>query len=100
MLFLQRIKIKDFPFIQLMTVYPGQQGAPFVPEVLDKITVLRKKGYSGKITLDGAMNDTTLPIILSKKYLPDAICPGSYFKQNPQTQLEKLQRILATGYKG
>lgn len=91
-------KIKDFPFIQLMTVHPGQQGASFVPEVLDKIAILREKSYSGRIILDGAMNDTTLPIILSKKYRPDAICPGSYFKKEARTQLEKLQKILTTDY--
>ncbi|OGK14200.1 hypothetical protein A3H80_00675 [Candidatus Roizmanbacteria bacterium RIFCSPLOWO2_02_FULL_37_19] len=86
--------IQQHTTVQLMTVHPGQQGSPFVPEVLDKITILREKGFKGEIILDGAMNDKTLPIILSKKYWPDAICPGSYFKHNPKQQLEKLSKTI------
>ena len=86
--------IKSFPIIQLMTIVPGKQGTPFIPDVLDKITELRELEYKGRIILDGAMNDTTLPIVLSKKYLPDAICPGSYFKENTKERLECLQTLL------
>ncbi len=87
--------IKQFGTVQLMTVNPGQQGSPFVPEALDKIGELRQCGFVGKIILDGAMNDKTLPIVLQQKYLPDAICPGSYFKENVEDRLKTLRNILS-----
>ena len=87
--------IKSFDTIQLMTVRPGKQGQPFLPEVLDKITKLRELGYTGRIILDGAINSNTLPIVLSGKHLPDAVCPGSYFQgDNPRAALQVLQDTL------
>lgn len=87
--------IQLFDMIQLMTVQPGLQGQPFLPEVLTKIEELRNAGYDGKIILDGAMNDQTLARVLQQKELPDAICPGSYLGQNdPQEALRKLDELI------
>jgi len=66
------------PCIQIMSVVPGVQGNPFLPETLKKIEQLRLLGYKSKIFLDGAVNDKTLPFINSLKYKPDVICPGSF----------------------
>lgn len=90
--------ISKFPIVQIMTVNPGKQGSPFLPDQLEKINELRAAGFSGKIILDGGINDQTLPIILKNKHLPDAICPGSYFTkaQNPQLQLDILESILGS----
>jgi len=86
--------IKSFEIIQLMTVHPGRQGSPFVPEVLNKISQLRAKGYAGKIILDGAMNDETLAQVLAQKFWPDAICPGSFFTEDIQNRLAKLVEMV------
>lgn len=87
--------IQLFDTIQLMTVQPGLQGQPFLPDVLHKIEELRSAGYDGKIILDGAMNDQTLLTVLQQKELPDAICPGSYLgKNDPQEALHKLEEII------
>ena len=85
--------IMKFPTIQLMTVFPGRQGSPFVPEVLTKIDELRNLGFKGKIILDGSMNDQTLASVMKRKYLPDAICPGSYFNTDVADRLKRLQQI-------
>lgn len=82
-------KLQDIPCIQIMSVVPGAQGKPFVPETLNKIEQLRALGYRSKIFLDGAVNDKTLPIINSKKYLPDVICPGSFLAKSPDNELKK-----------
>lgn len=87
--------IETFKTVQLMTVHPGQQGGPFLPNVLFKISELRERGFKGKIILDGAMNDTTLPQVLENSYLPDSICPGSYFKENVEERLNKLKNMLS-----
>ncbi|MDO9027469.1 MAG: hypothetical protein Q7U68_01215, partial [Candidatus Roizmanbacteria bacterium] len=69
--------LKEIPFVQIMSVNPGFQGSPFLPETLTKVERLRQLGYRKEIFLDGAINKKTIPIILSKKYQPDFICPGS-----------------------
>jgi len=70
--------LKQIPSIQIMSVTPGVQGNPFIPETLNKIEQLRILGYKSNIFLDGAVNDKTLPFINSLKYKPDVICPGSF----------------------
>ncbi|KXK11465.1 MAG: D-allulose-6-phosphate 3-epimerase [Microgenomates bacterium OLB23] len=85
--------IKEFSSIQLMTVTPGQQGNPFVPEVLQKITQLRERGYEGAIILDGGINEETLKTILQQPHLPDGVCPGSYFKAD--NVVERLNTLHA-----
>ncbi|MFA6016983.1 MAG: hypothetical protein WC744_02760 [Patescibacteria group bacterium] len=70
--------LNTIPCLQIMSVTPGVQGNPFIPDTLNKIEQLRLLGYRGKIFLDGAVNDKTLPIISKLKYRPDVICPGSY----------------------
>ncbi|MEK7597819.1 MAG: hypothetical protein AAB441_04210 [Patescibacteria group bacterium] len=70
--------LNNLPTIQIMSVTPGVQGNPFLPDTLKKIEQLRVLGYKSKIFLDGAVNNKTLPIINKLKYKPDVICPGSY----------------------
>ncbi len=85
--------VSQYKSVLLMTVNPGAQGNPFMSEVLDKIDALRVAGYEGEIVLDGGINDVTLKEIVSRKYLPTGVCPGSYFKENVAERLETLQSI-------
>jgi len=91
--------IKHFSTIQVMSVNPGFQGTPFLPETLNKITELRELGFKGTISLDGAINDKTLPIILKNKHLPDILFPGSYIKEKTKERLKILQRMIASSRK-
>lgn len=70
--------LEVIPCLQIMSVTPGVQGNPFIPETLLKIEQLRGIGYKSKIFLDGAVNDKTLRVINKFKYKPDVICPGSF----------------------
>ncbi len=76
-------------FLQIMSISPGPQGNPFIPESLIKIEQLRKAGYESKIFLDGAVNDQTLPYINALKYKPDVICPGSFLCKPTGEELKK-----------
>lgn len=87
--------IEQFKIVQLMTVHPGKQGSAFVPKVLFKISELRERGFEGKIILDGAMNDKTLQEVLQNTFLPDAICPGSYFATDTAARLKTLEEMVA-----
>ena len=78
--------LKQIPLIQIMSVTPGVQGNPFLPDTLNKVEQLRLLGYRNKIYLDGAVNDKTLPIINEQKFKPDVICPGSYLTKTNELQ--------------
>jgi ribulose-phosphate 3-epimerase len=84
--------LKEIQAIQIMTVNPGFQGAPFIEDALNKIEQLRKLGYRNKIYIDGAVNNKTIPIILSKRKLPDVLCPGSFLTK--ANDLEENIRFL------
>ncbi|MFA9288316.1 MAG: hypothetical protein ACEQSA_00345 [Weeksellaceae bacterium] len=82
--------------IQIMTVNPGFQGSPFLPEMLLKIKELRKQNYAGSIMIDGGVNGNTIPTISSKEHKPDYICIGSYLTKagaDLETRIEELKKL-------
>ncbi len=74
---------KIMPYVNLvdeilfMTVHPGQQGAPFVPEVLEKIKEFKKLGLAVTIAADGGINKNTIKDVVAagaeKLYIGGAI---------------------------
>ena len=56
--------VKDFigeiDFIQFMTVEPGQYGAPFIPDVLEKVKDFHYLYSDIPIQVDGGINDQTI----------------------------------------
>lgn len=85
--------ISAFPIVQIMTIEAGSQGRPFNEGALRHIKTLREESYFGKIQLDGGINDTTLPQVLAEKYIPNAVCPGSFLKEDTENHLEELRKI-------
>ena len=71
-------QLSEINSIQIMSVNPGFQGSAFIPETLKKVEQLRLLDYRNNIYLDGAINQSTIPLIASLKYPPDYICPGSF----------------------
>ena len=92
----RQYNLKEIPFIQIMSVNSGFQGSPFLDKTLNKIEQLRDIGYRKEIFLDGAVNEKTIPIILSKKYQPDFICPGSYLTKT-KTLEENVKYLYLNG---
>lgn len=86
--------IHSLPAIQVMTITPGFQGSPFVKESLTKIEQLRKRGFKGEVLIDGSVNESTLPLILSKEYKPDILGVGSYLTKSPKNKFEKRIKYL------
>ncbi len=48
--------LKDFPFIQILSVVPGISGQKFQPAMLDKVRFLREKSKDVIIEIDGGVN--------------------------------------------
>jgi pentose-5-phosphate-3-epimerase len=90
----KKINLDKMPFIQIMSVIPGAQGRPFIPETLNKIDQLRSYNYRNKIYLDGAVNDKTLTIIAARKNPPDVVCPGSFLTKCPDDELKNRYDYL------
>lgn len=85
--------LKSVDTIQIMTILPGAQGNPFIPEVLTKLDQLHDRHYTGITILDGGINDTTLPQIMARPNWPNAVCPGSYFTEDVENRLKKLHSL-------
>ena len=74
---------KIMPYVNMvdevlfMTVHPGQQGAPFLPEVLEKIKEFKKLGLSIMCAADGGINKHTIKSVTDagaeKLYIGGAI---------------------------
>ncbi len=82
--------INEIDAVLFLSVHPGKQGQPFVPEVLEKIKAFRSKGWNHFVEIDGAVNENTLPEIL--KTGVDAVCPGSAIFKNgsPEQNVKKM----------
>ncbi|NTU72660.1 hypothetical protein HGB07_00595 [Candidatus Roizmanbacteria bacterium] len=93
----KQYSLSDIPAIQIMSVNPGFQGAPFLPATLQKVEQLRNHNYRLKVYLDGSVNGHTIPEIVSQKFPPDILCIGSYLtKAENLVQREKELAHLLT----
>ena len=86
--------VQTVPIIQLMTIHPGPQGQPFIPEALNKIEQLTKAGFGGQIYIDGAVNEQTVPQMVTFPHPPDVLCPGSYLAKAPASDLVRRVAYL------
>lgn len=86
--------INEIDAVLFLSVHPGKQGQPFLPEVLEKIQSFRKKGWNHFVEIDGGVNETTLSQIMKSGV--DAVCPGSaIFKHgNPAENIQKMETFL------
>lgn len=93
----RKYNLIKIPTFQIMTVNPGFQGSPFLPNMLMKIQQLRKKDYSGEIMIDGGVNESTISIIQSENTRPDFLCIGSYLTKagaDLENRIGKLKNLI------
>lgn len=88
--------LKTIDNIQVMPIVAGSQGSPFMPEMLPKIEQAKSINYGLKIFIDGAVNLETLPALLALPYIPEYVCPGSYFSKsdNVEDQVNKMETLI------
>ncbi len=73
----------------LLAVDPGSSGQQFNEITLDKIEQLRRKGFGGKIIVDGGINPETAKkvksagadVIISASYIWNNISPGKGYEE-------------------
>ncbi len=79
--------------VLILTVHPGQYGADFLPETLEKINMLRLK-FKKDIEVDGHINPETLK--LCKNAGANLFAVGSYIQNSKDIKKSKneLNRII------
>jgi ribulose-phosphate 3-epimerase len=66
---------ENLSLINILTIKPGKQGNPFLPEVLKKSTEIKDLGFNGIVSVDGGVNLGTIDEVV--KYPFDSITVGS-----------------------
>jgi ribulose-phosphate 3-epimerase len=79
--------------ILILTVHPGKYGASFLPEMLDKIKMLRME-FHKDIEIDGHIDPETIK--LCKQAGANLFVVGSYLKEakNLEKASKKLKKVL------
>jgi ribulose-phosphate 3-epimerase len=81
--------------VQIMTVFPGRQGSPFIPESLDQIKRLRDFGFNGEIHADGHINEET--IITIAKHGAQVLNVGSAITKSSDPAAAYTKLVALTG---
>ncbi len=80
--------------ILFMTVHPGQQGSPFVPEVIEKIKEFKKLNLSVSCSADGGINESTIKSVVEagadKLYIGGALIKAD----DVEVEHEKLVQAI------
>ena len=80
--------------VLIMSVHPGQYGAKFLPEQLEKVKAIRSINKSITIEVDGGMNNKTMPLAVAAG--ANQIASGSYIMKNsdPEAAYESLKALF------
>ena len=81
---------------QVMTVPPGPQGQPFVPDQLAKIGIIKSINSQCTVCIDGAVSEKTIHTIHTQKpdCVPDECGVGSYFSKAHTGEIGARLRLL------
>jgi len=86
--------LDDLDQVLIMTVNPGFYGSPFLPEMLDKISELRKLKPNLDIEVDGGVTDKTISLV--DKAGANMFVSGSYIvkSDNVKNAIENLKKSI------
>ena len=81
--------------VLFLTVQPGFYGSKFIPEVMNKVTELRKSYPKLKIGVDGGINETKIAEIA--RFGVDDIYVGSaiFLRPHPAESYRHLQTLVS-----
>ena len=81
--------INDIDMILIMSVVPGKGGQKFMPEVLNKIDIIKQHNKDITIEIDGGINEETI----KQLHDIDIVVVGSFITNydNYQEQIDKLE---------
>lgn len=77
--------------VMCMGIHPGAQGRTFIPKTVEKIRALKEQPFPYPITIDGGVNQETLPALVAAGV--DRVCVGSALFKNARPPFENLQKL-------
>ena len=89
--------ISEVDSVLFLTVNPGFYGSKFIPEVLDKVTELRRTMPGVQIDVDGGIKEGNIAKVAQAGV--DVICVGSAIFLQPQPG-ESFRRLVALAEEG
>lgn len=89
--------IEFVDFVQFMTVHPGAQGSPFLPDVINKMSMFHEQHPEIHIIADGGMNPDTGPQAAVAG--AQTLVVGSYIFKSPSVKeaFDHLQALQVFG---
>ena len=80
--------------VLIMSVHPGQYGAKFLPEQLEKVKAIRTISKTITIEVDGGMNDKSMGQAVAAG--ANQVASGSYIMKNsdPEAAYESLKALF------
>lgn len=81
--------------VTIMTVEPGHQGNPFLPDNLTKVQTLRDLGFVNEIEIDGGIDDKNIELVAESG--ANTAVVGHYLirAENPQERYEGLVQLVS-----
>lgn len=86
--------LKQVDTVQFMTVHPGSQGAPFIPEVVGKIKTFTANKSHPLCAVDGAVSEQTITSLREAGVAIFAVGSAITLAPNTETALQTLQKLL------
>ena len=86
--------IPSLTSVLCMTINPGKQGQPFMPEVMDKVKALYTEFPSLEIEVDGGINEHTILGAKSVGATRFVVGSGISKASNPRAMYEKLITMI------
>lgn len=86
--------VGDVDSVLLMTVYPGFYGAPFVPEMMSKVSQVRALSADVEIAVDGGIKEGNIVDVARQGV--DTVCVGSavFANDDPGASFRRLEALV------
>lgn len=86
--------VEKIDLVLVMSIIPGFQGQPFIPQTLDKVRQIKSNNWPVKVGVDGAVRNSNIKEIVESGV--DFITVGSYLlKGDVEENLEMLWEVLS-----
>ncbi len=85
--------LNKIDYVQFVTVHPGAQGNPFVPEVLEKIWDFKLNNPTMVCQADGSINMETIESVAEAGVSRFAVGSALFRAEDPVAEFLKLQKV-------
>jgi ribulose-phosphate 3-epimerase len=85
--------LNDIDLVLIMTVEPGFGGQAFMPEMIEKIRVLRRMGYQGVIEVDGGVGPDNAGLLMESGATALVMGTALFTSPDPKGAIEMIRAM-------